>query len=195
MAKNTGGGGKKVDIAGQRFHRLVALYPLKSRYINGSVIWRCHCDCGNEIDVAYNHLVYGNLRSCGCQKKEHDKKLPGFLTHIDGTSLEAVRSKKIPTDNTTGYKGVYLIRGKYVAKIVFQKKQYYLGAYDDIEEAAEVRQRAEEVLFDGFVDYYERWQAMAAENDVWAAANPIKIQVIKDGAEVAVRFWPELAAV
>lgn len=33
-----------------------------------------------------------------------------------------LKSKKIPTDNTTGYKGVYLIRGKYVAKIVFQNE-------------------------------------------------------------------------
>ena len=40
----------------------------------------------------------------------------------------------MPADNTTGYKGVYFVRGKYVAKIVFQKKAYYLGNFDDIEE-------------------------------------------------------------
>ena len=45
-----------------------------------------------------------------------------FLTHVAGTSVDMLKSKKIPTDNTTGYKGVYLIRGKYVAKIVFQNE-------------------------------------------------------------------------
>lgn len=110
-----------VDISNQRFHRLVALYPLKNRDPKGAVLWRCKCDCGNEADVSYNNLVYGNMKSCGCQKKEHDKKLGSFLTHVEGTSIDMLRSKKIPADNTTGYKGVYLIKGKYVAKIVFQK--------------------------------------------------------------------------
>ena len=50
--------------------------------------------------------------------------------------MDALKSKKVPTDNTTGYKGVYLIRGKYVAKIVFQKKQYFLGTYENIEDCS-----------------------------------------------------------
>lgn len=64
-----------VDISNQRFHRLVALYPLKNRDPKGAVLWRCKCDCGNEADVSYNNLVYGNMKSCGCQKKEHDMEL------------------------------------------------------------------------------------------------------------------------
>ena len=67
-----------------------------------------------------------------------------------------LKSKKVPTDNTTGYKGVYLIRGKYVAKIVFQKKQYFLGTYENIEDAAEARREAEEVLFDGSAKHYRK---------------------------------------
>ena len=118
-----------VDITGQRFGRLVALYPSRRYDKSGSVVWHCQCDCGNEVDVPYNSLMYANQKSCGCQKKEHDQKLKTFLTHVAGTSVDMLKSKKVPTDNTTGYKGVYLIRGKYVAKIVFQKKQYFLGTY------------------------------------------------------------------
>ena len=70
--------------------------------------------------------------------------------------MDALKSKKVPTDNTTGYKGVYLIRGKYVAKIVFQKKQYFLGTYENIEDAAEARREAEEVLFDGSAKHYRK---------------------------------------
>lgn len=70
--------------------------------------------------------------------------------------MDALKSKKVPTDNTTGYKGVYLIRGKYVAKIVFQKKQYFLGTYENIEDAAEARREAEVVLFDGSAKHYRK---------------------------------------
>lgn len=70
--------------------------------------------------------------------------------------MDVLKSKKVPTDNTTGYKGVYLIRGKYVAKIVFQKKQYFLGTYENIEDAAEARREAEEVLFDGSAKHYRK---------------------------------------
>lgn len=115
------------DITGQRFGRLIAQTPTDRRDDKGSVIWHCLCDCGNEVDVSYNSLVYCNQISCGCKKKEHDKALGGFLTHVDGTSIDALKSRKIPSNNTTGVKGVYLVKGRYLAKIVFQHRQYFLG--------------------------------------------------------------------
>ena len=116
--------GHPVDITGQKFGELVALYPLPARSAKGSVLWRCRCTCGNEADYSYNDLVYANLKSCGCRKREHEQQLGTFLTFVDGTSLDLIKSKKLPADNTTGVRGVYLIRGKYTAKIVFQKKAY-----------------------------------------------------------------------
>lgn len=181
-----------VDITGQRFERLVAQYPSKRYDKSGSVIWHCKCDCGNEIDVPYNSLVYCNQKSCGCQKKEHDQKLQTFLTHVAGTSVDMLKSKKIPTDNTTGYKGVYLIRGKYVAKIVFQKKQYFLGTYDNIEDAAEARKEAEEVLFDGVAEHYQKWKEYADADPDWAEQNPIQIIVNQQDRKLNVALLPDL---
>ena len=168
------------DITGQKFEMLTALYPLRDRRGSRSVMWHCRCDCGNEIDVAYNNLVYCNMKSCGCRKKSHDQKLSSYLTHVDGTSLEMIKSKKIPTDNTTGYRGVYLIKGKYVAKIVFQKKAYYLGTYDSIDQAAEARKEAEEILYDKVSDFYDMWKQRAIADPAWAERNPISIQVNKN---------------
>lgn len=181
------------DIRGQRFHRLTAIFPTKARDAHGSVIWHCRCDCGNEVDIPYNLLVYCNMKSCGCQKKEHDQKLSESLTHVDGTSLDMIRSNKIPKDNTTGYRGVYLIKGKYVAKIVFQQKAYYLGTFDQIEDAAKARKNAEELLFDGTAAFYERWNRQATENPEWAAENPIKIYVsrTKEGG-LEVQYSPSV---
>lgn len=184
--------GRPVDISGQRFYRLTALYMRPARDKKGSVIWHCKCDCGNETDVPYNNLVFGNMKSCGCQKKEHDKELKNFLIHVGGTSIDAIKSKKLPSDNTTGYKGVYLIKGKYVAKIVFQKKAYYLGAYKKIDEAAEARKKAEAVLFDGFAAYYEEYRKLADRNPEWQQANPIQIHVTKSDGELALEIRPVL---
>ncbi len=183
------------DITNQRFGRLVALYPSKRYDKSGSVVWRCRCDCGKEVDVPYNTLAYGNQKSCGCQKKEHDQKLRTFLTHVAGTSVDALKSKKVPKDNTTGYKGVYLIRGKYVAKIVFQKKQYFLGTYDRIEDAAEARREAEEVLFDGVAAHYQKWKEIAQRDPKWAAQNPVQILVDQAEKRLNVTMLPDLRLV
>lgn len=187
-------GYSSIDITNRRFSRLVALYPLETRDTKGTVFWHCRCDCGHEVDVSYNNLVYGNTKSCGCQKKEHDKKLGSFLTRVDGTSIDMLRSKKVPSDNTTGYKGVYLIRGKYAAKIVFKKKAYYLGTYDRIEDAAEARKEAEEVLFDGVAEHYARWKVRADAEPVWGVENPVQVLVSQDSVSkrISVICLPEV---
>ncbi len=181
------------DIQGQKFHHLTALFPTNKRDNKGSVIWHCRCDCGNEVDIPYNTLAYSNIKSCGCQKKGHDEKLKSFLTHVAGTSLDMLKSKKLPKDNTTGCKGVYLIRGKYVAKIVFQKKQYYLGSYDKIEEAINVRKEAERVLFDGFAEHYCKWKECADNAPEWAEENPIQVVVNQVDGKLDVCLLPNLS--
>lgn len=180
------------DITGIRFNRLVALYPTDRRDGGGNVMWHCRCDCGNEIDVSYNWLMHTNLRSCGCQKKENDKKLQDNLTRVDGTSVDMLKSNKMYTNNTTGYRGVYFVRGMYMAKIVFQKKAYHLGFYKTIGEAVEARKEAEELLFDGTAAYYDKWKARADADPQWAKENPMQIHVTKDGAHgLSVTYSPE----
>lgn len=181
------------DISGKKFHRLTALYIYRRKDRKDGVIWRCRCDCGNEVDISYNNLVFGNQKSCGCQKKEHDQKLGTFLTHVAGTSVDMLKSKKIPTDNTTGCKGVYLIKGRYVAKIVFQKKQYFLGTYDDIADAAQVRKEAEEVLFDSVATHYEAWKQKADSDPSRAEENPIQVFVNQDSdKKLSITLLPKI---
>lgn len=181
------------DISGQKFHHLTALYPTDQRDKRGFVIWHCRCDCGKEIDYSYNEIVYCNLRSCGCVKKSHQKVLHQSLTHIDGTSIDLLKSKKTPKNNTTGVKGVYFIRGKYVAKIVFQKKQYILGTFDNLQDAAEAHQEGEEVFRDRVVEFYTRWKAKADKDPQWAQENPMRIFVDRDeNHRIRIEFLPKL---
>lgn len=165
------------DITGQQFGRLTAMHPTDKRTARGGVVWRCRCTCGNELDVDYNELTFTTRQSCGCQKLEHNARMPGLPVHVDGTSVDHLRSRKVFTNNTTGYRGVYRIRNRYTAKIVFQKKQYYFGSYQSAEEAAEARKEAEEIFAQSTVQYYERWKARADQDPCWAANNPVQIHV------------------
>lgn len=33
-------------------------------------MWKCQCDCGNEIIVRPDSLTSGHTKSCGCLQKE-----------------------------------------------------------------------------------------------------------------------------
>jgi len=54
------------------------------------------------------------------------------------TRGQNARNSRRPRDNTTGYKGVALIKktGRYVAQISVERRHFYLGVFDSAEEAA-----------------------------------------------------------
>ena len=180
------------DITNQKFRYLTALYPTTRRTENGSVIWHCRCDCGNETDVSYNELVYCNIQSCGCKKLENNQKLQENLVHVAGTSVDMLKSKKVPKNSSTGIRGVYLVRNKYVAKIVFQKKQYRLGTYERMEDAAQARREAEISLNETFVAYYEKWRALVEDNPEWGDNHPIRASVQRINGELSLVVTPEI---
>lgn len=67
-----------IDLAGQRFGRLVAIEHA-GRVVNKNgfrtTLWRCKCDCGKESIVRYPLLVSGNTRSCGCWERENKERM------------------------------------------------------------------------------------------------------------------------
>ena len=137
--------------------------------------------------------MYGNMRSCGCQKQEHKQKLHGYLTHVADTCVDAIKSKKTPKNNTSGVKGVYLIKGKYAAKIVFQKKQYWLGSYSELDEARKARLEAEMLINDVVVDFYEKWRKIAEAMPEWGKEHPIQICVYRSSdGKIKADLQPEL---
>lgn len=75
------------DLTGQRFGKLVVQYPTQKRIDEGSVVWHCICDCGNEADVSSRRLIRGKARSCGCLSnpplKDYIGKRFGRLTVVE----------------------------------------------------------------------------------------------------------------
>ena len=70
--------GRKEDLLGQRFGRLVVIGE-SGRTKCRSVLWKCLCDCGQEIQVAAADLKRANTTSCGCYGRERCKET--FTTH------------------------------------------------------------------------------------------------------------------
>ena len=54
------------DISGKRYGKLIAVEPTEKRYGNGSVVWKCRCDCGNIVYISVNSLEGNKQKSCGC---------------------------------------------------------------------------------------------------------------------------------
>lgn len=68
--------GKREDLTGQRFGRLVVISyneemsEQKSEQKSGRIYWNCKCDCGNEVIIRSDGLKGGRQISCGCYHKE-----------------------------------------------------------------------------------------------------------------------------
>lgn len=54
------------DLTGLRIGKLTVLEPTEQR-VRNAVVWRCRCDCGNEILVESRRLKPGVIYSCGCE--------------------------------------------------------------------------------------------------------------------------------
>lgn len=86
-----------------------------------------------------------------------------------------------------------MYRGKYKALIHFQKKTYCLGTYKTLEEAAAVRKKAEECLFDGFLEFYDQWKEKADADPQWGQENPVHISVNRtESGDFRILMLPKL---
>lgn len=66
------------DLTGQKFGRLTVLGRAEDRYSATNrkyIMWRCKCDCGNEVIEYANHLRNGVNISCGCLRRDNMRKL------------------------------------------------------------------------------------------------------------------------
>lgn len=75
---------KLVDLTGKRFGRLVVVERAEDRIEKSGkrrVMWKCLCDCGNEVTVLSDNIKRGLTLSCGCFRNEYLSKK--MSTHGD----------------------------------------------------------------------------------------------------------------
>ena len=80
--------GKLNDLTGKKYARLMVIERAGST-AQKKALWRCRCECGNNVTVVGSHLLNGNTRSCGCYKTDvtsermiHHGKAGTRLYHI-----------------------------------------------------------------------------------------------------------------
>ena len=156
---------KAKDIKNKRFGKLVAIAATNDRGDNGSLIWICKCDCGNYKKYLASDLQRGAVVSCGCYQKETRKRnmKKAIRKHvkdhiIDGTNLQVIGRDTPMSNNTSGVTGVVWdsSRNKWYAGIEFKGKRYYLGRYEDKQDAISARKEAESNMFGDFLDWYNK---------------------------------------
>ena len=71
-----------INLVGQRFGRLMVLERVENEITssgNSVVMWRCLCDCGEEIIVRSSALLHGYTKSCGCMKSHGEYYISTYL--------------------------------------------------------------------------------------------------------------------
>jgi len=136
--------GRGLELTGMTFGELTVLRKVEGKTSKErSFIWECRCSCGKIVEIPANQLMKGYHKRCGCMKVKHLKEVNQY---IEGTSLKMVFSDTVRTDNTSGYKGVYRKADRWAARIQYKGKRYFLGTFDKLEDAIQVRKEAEEKI-------------------------------------------------
>ena len=162
--------GKKLDLKGQRFGRLVAIRDTGERKIGQGVFWECKCDCGEISVVSRLNLRNGHAKSCGCLNKEvayKKMKTKGYHAKtveakkgnvlVEGTDLSLLTKRK-PSSNTSGHKGVHwdTRNKKWKSQITLKGKKIYLGHHVNKQDAINARLEAEEKYFKPILEKYKK---------------------------------------
>lgn len=147
--------GKKIDLTGQRFGRLVVVSESAERR-SSEVMWECKCDCGHVKNVRGLSLRKGITKSCGCLSKEkskdNDTTVANELTrkefYKEGTAIHLLE-QRLSKANKSGYKGVNWDKRsmKWRAQIMLKGKNHHLGLFNNKQDAINARKEAEEKYF------------------------------------------------
>lgn len=126
------------DITGQRFGKLVALYPIYPKDKNKHTKWHCKCDCGNETDVDLGNLTQGFTKSCGCTISFQEENIIKLLQQSNKKFKYQHKFENFPSK-----KFDFFIEDKYIIEYDGQQHFYYTGNHWDTKEHFERTRRSD----------------------------------------------------
>lgn len=80
------------NLLGQKFGKLTVIEKTDKRQ-QGSIMWKCQCDCGNIKEINGSSLINGYTKSCGCS----------FYSHGEENINKILTDNKIPYLYNIGY--------------------------------------------------------------------------------------------
>ena len=84
------------DLSGQTFGRLTVISMVEKR-VGRSVAWECKCICGDMKQVSSTSLLTGNVRSCGCLRRNMDR-----IKDLSGQTFGRLRVISLVEDGSRG---------------------------------------------------------------------------------------------
>lgn len=113
------------DISNQKFGNLTTIQRLGSNH-NRQSLWKCKCNCGNEVIVTYGHLINGDTKSCGCIKSQGESKIKNILSqnNIIYESQKTFEDCRFPDTNMPARFDFYL--PEYNILIEYDGRQHYV---------------------------------------------------------------------
>jgi hypothetical protein len=153
-------------LIGQRFGRLTVIEITGFTSTDHYLMAKCECDCGNTIIIKAKLLRSGKTTSCGCYAKEkygQNVEVARKTTapfYIENTFIKNL-SSKLTKSNTSGIRGVswHKKSEKWWAYITFKKEMISLGYFDELDDAAEARKKAEEKYFEPLKQMFKKESA------------------------------------
>lgn len=84
------------NLTNRKFGKLLCIKPT-GEFRNSAREWLCKCDCGNEHKATANHLVCGNIKSCGCISRQENSKHKNWTGYaeISGRYFAALKQKAV----------------------------------------------------------------------------------------------------
>ena len=122
------------DITNQRFGKLTALKDVGSNK-QGNALWKCRCDCGNEIIVKGLDLRNGHTQSCGCMRSLGEEKISKILKEnkILFKNQQTFENCRFPNTNALAKFDFYLLDHNIL--IEYDGKQHFnnTNGWEDFE--------------------------------------------------------------
>lgn len=125
--------------------------------------------CGQDTTVRLTSVVNGNIKMCSVCARDIAKIKPAasgtiFVDKTDLSNLQKSCSGRVKKNSTTGVNGVSRNKdGTYRAYIFLRGKQFHLGVYPTLEEAAAARAAANDVFFKPILDENAGWEGRYRE--------------------------------
>lgn len=145
----------------------VGVKTISKDSVYGTAIVKCKCEkCGSITEIPLTRLKNGIIKECRHCGRKNLKKGREITKDAskEGTNVFAIQNRALNKNSTTGVNGVTFRQreNKYYAYINFKRKQYSLGLYENIEDAAAARKKAEERIYGEFLEWYaetypEQW--------------------------------------
>lgn len=139
-------------------------YGIKALYKTGErkkecYVWRCLCTCGKEFDVP--SADFQIRKSCGhaqddARKNNIKAAQKEYIRYSEDGTNAIVLTSKVYKNNKSGCKGVCWnsTSKRWQSSIRFKGKYYYLGVYEDLDDAIKARKIAEEHTHKDFLKWF-----------------------------------------